>query len=289
MKGRHVIALASIMSVLMVTIVVIGLFLYAEMTGQKITLVDKDESTAVASADSPETSHSNTDLEGWMEEEGIDRSSGLSIEEFWRIYNYLAPEYDVPILEEDEFDYTDLLERRMHHIRPGIYLGYTTLGTKEAFLKGDGYDTYRQSDLEEMFELMVRIVEGDDSRNARNAYQSFKDLYKTDSLRGNNVRYSGGYYGLDYTVYAPIELEEDSEDGDETAAVSPLSNDDPSDINEENTFISNDEVRAVNNVFHTVEHKLDKSWKNEYPLFTNNQNKKLTKEGIAYIISKYVE
>jgi integrase/recombinase XerD len=38
-----------------------------------------------------------------------------------------------------------------------------------------------------------------------------------------------------------------------------------------------------------VEKKLDKSWKNEYPLFTNNQKNKLTKEGVAYIISKYVE
>ncbi|MGJ9458999.1 tyrosine-type recombinase/integrase [Oceanobacillus sp. CF4.6] len=37
-----------------------------------------------------------------------------------------------------------------------------------------------------------------------------------------------------------------------------------------------------------LENKLDKPWKNEYPLFTNNQNNKLTKEGIAYIISKYV-
>lgn len=38
-----------------------------------------------------------------------------------------------------------------------------------------------------------------------------------------------------------------------------------------------------------VENKLDKSWKNDHPLFTNNQKNKLTKEGIAYIISKYVE
>ncbi|MDQ0221464.1 site-specific integrase [Peribacillus cavernae] len=38
-----------------------------------------------------------------------------------------------------------------------------------------------------------------------------------------------------------------------------------------------------------VENNLDKPWKNEYPLFTNNQKNKLTKEGIAYIISKYVE
>ena len=37
-----------------------------------------------------------------------------------------------------------------------------------------------------------------------------------------------------------------------------------------------------------VENKLDKPWKNEYPLFTNNQHHKLTKEGVAYIISKYV-
>lgn len=37
-----------------------------------------------------------------------------------------------------------------------------------------------------------------------------------------------------------------------------------------------------------LENKLDKPWKNEYPLFTNNQHKKLTKEGVAYIISKYV-
>lgn len=37
-----------------------------------------------------------------------------------------------------------------------------------------------------------------------------------------------------------------------------------------------------------LENKLDKSWKNEYHLFTNNQHNKLTREGVAYIISKYV-
>jgi len=37
-----------------------------------------------------------------------------------------------------------------------------------------------------------------------------------------------------------------------------------------------------------LENQLDKHWKNQYPLFTNSQNHKLTKEGIAYIISKYV-
>lgn len=37
-----------------------------------------------------------------------------------------------------------------------------------------------------------------------------------------------------------------------------------------------------------LENQLDKEWKNEYPLFTNNQHRKLTKEGVAYIISKYV-
>lgn len=38
-----------------------------------------------------------------------------------------------------------------------------------------------------------------------------------------------------------------------------------------------------------IENKLDKSWKNVNPLFTNNQHHKLTKEGVAYIISKYVD
>lgn len=37
-----------------------------------------------------------------------------------------------------------------------------------------------------------------------------------------------------------------------------------------------------------LENDLDKDWKNEYPLFTNNQNKKLTREGVNYIIGKYV-
>jgi site-specific recombinase XerD len=36
-----------------------------------------------------------------------------------------------------------------------------------------------------------------------------------------------------------------------------------------------------------IERELDKPWKNEYPLFTNNQHHKLTKEGVAYILSKY--
>lgn len=38
-----------------------------------------------------------------------------------------------------------------------------------------------------------------------------------------------------------------------------------------------------------LENNLDKSWKNENPLFVNSQCHKLTKEGVAYIISKYVE
>lgn len=37
-----------------------------------------------------------------------------------------------------------------------------------------------------------------------------------------------------------------------------------------------------------LENKLDKPWRNVNPLFTNNQHHKLTKEGVAYIISKYV-
>ena len=37
-----------------------------------------------------------------------------------------------------------------------------------------------------------------------------------------------------------------------------------------------------------LENKLDKPWKNENPLFTNNQHRKLTKEGVSYIIAKYV-
>lgn len=38
-----------------------------------------------------------------------------------------------------------------------------------------------------------------------------------------------------------------------------------------------------------LENKLDKPWKNEHSLFINNQHHKLTKEGVAYIVSKYVE
>jgi integrase/recombinase XerD len=36
------------------------------------------------------------------------------------------------------------------------------------------------------------------------------------------------------------------------------------------------------------EHSLDKDWKSDYPLFTNKQHNKLTKEGIAYLISQHV-
>lgn len=36
------------------------------------------------------------------------------------------------------------------------------------------------------------------------------------------------------------------------------------------------------------ENNLNKQWKNKYPLFTNSQHNKLTKEGIAYILNKYV-
>lgn len=38
-----------------------------------------------------------------------------------------------------------------------------------------------------------------------------------------------------------------------------------------------------------LENKLDKPWRNEHPLFTNNQHNKLTRKGVTYILSKYVE
>lgn len=40
--------------------------------------------------------------------------------------------------------------------------------------------------------------------------------------------------------------------------------------------------------YYFQEHSLDNDWKKDYPLFINKQHKKLTKEGIAYIISQYV-
>jgi integrase/recombinase XerD len=38
-----------------------------------------------------------------------------------------------------------------------------------------------------------------------------------------------------------------------------------------------------------TEHNLDKPWKNQNPLFSNHQQNKLTKEGVAYILAKYAE
>ena len=36
------------------------------------------------------------------------------------------------------------------------------------------------------------------------------------------------------------------------------------------------------------ENNLNMQWKTHYPLFSNSQHNKLTKEGVAYIIAKYV-
>jgi len=38
-----------------------------------------------------------------------------------------------------------------------------------------------------------------------------------------------------------------------------------------------------------AENNLNQQWKNQYPLFSNNQHHKLTRQGVAYIIAKYVE
>jgi len=38
-----------------------------------------------------------------------------------------------------------------------------------------------------------------------------------------------------------------------------------------------------------LKNDLNQQWKNKYPLFKNNQHNKLTKEGIAYILDKYVK
>jgi site-specific recombinase XerD len=51
------------------------------------------------------------------------------------------------------------------------------------------------------------------------------------------------------------------------------------------TIMKNTSILLSN---YLIENELDKPWKNENPIFTNSQHHKLTKEGIAYIISKYV-
>ncbi|MBN1841251.1 MAG: tyrosine-type recombinase/integrase [Deltaproteobacteria bacterium] len=38
-----------------------------------------------------------------------------------------------------------------------------------------------------------------------------------------------------------------------------------------------------------TENNLDKQWKNQNPLFSNNQQHQLTREGVAYILAKYAE
>lgn len=38
-----------------------------------------------------------------------------------------------------------------------------------------------------------------------------------------------------------------------------------------------------------TENNLDKPWKDQQPLFSNNQNHQLTRKGVAYILAKYVE
>ncbi len=40
---------------------------------------------------------------------------------------------------------------------------------------------------------------------------------------------------------------------------------------------------------YVLENDLSKQWKNQYPLFKNNQHNKLTREGIAYILDKYAK
>ena len=50
--------------------------------------------------------------------------------------------------------------------------------------------------------------------------------------------------------------------------------------------LMNNTVALLQN--YLLENKLDKPWRNDNPLFTNNQHHKLTKEGVAYIIAKYV-
>lgn len=50
--------------------------------------------------------------------------------------------------------------------------------------------------------------------------------------------------------------------------------------------LMNNTVNLLKN--YLAENDLMKQWKNQYPLFVNNQNNKLTKEGVSYILNKYV-
>lgn len=50
--------------------------------------------------------------------------------------------------------------------------------------------------------------------------------------------------------------------------------------------LMNNTVNLLKN--YLAENDLMKQWKNQYPLFVNNQNNKLSKEGVSYILNKYV-
>jgi site-specific recombinase XerD len=51
--------------------------------------------------------------------------------------------------------------------------------------------------------------------------------------------------------------------------------------------IVNNTVSLLRSYF--LENNLNQQWKKQYPLFSNNQHHQLTREGVAYIIAKYVE
>ncbi|KKM00547.1 hypothetical protein LCGC14_1803310 [marine sediment metagenome] len=57
-------------------------------------------------------------------------------------------------------------------------------------------------------------------------------------------------------------------------------------------YIQGEEPAGIHHfqqVISILENDLSKQWKNQYPLFKNNQHNKLTREGIAYILDKYAK
>ncbi|UCZ52862.1 hypothetical protein LGQ02_19090 [Bacillus shivajii] len=259
MKASHVIGVSLMMTFFIIILISMGIYMYLTFTGQSIELVEKDE---ISSASAAQPNHSS-DLSSWMKEEEIDRSNGLTTEEFWRIYNFLAPEYDVPLVSDDELAYPDLLEMKKFQVRPGIYLGYSTISSYAAMLQGDGYDTFHMTDMEEMFELLAKILEGPESYHARHSYQSFKELYKSERMSSTDVNYRLRFDGIDIRVFAAIEVEEE-----ETTSDFGKNTDDALDLDS----VDHEYIQRITNIKDQLENKIAQ-YETTVDSFLDNQPK----------------
>ncbi|MDQ0246486.1 flagellar biosynthesis GTPase FlhF [Bacillus fengqiuensis] len=222
--------LTAILSLTTISALVVLFFTVQDVKENKKSSQPVSEEASAATQESSSVKKVSTDKESSnAEEPEVNREDGLSVEEFWTLYNFYNERDHYNFKEMEMNDSTDILNLAdsQMYITQGISLGYYRYVAEERYgiiyLNGDTYDGFDMDTFYTAFELVGKVVEGEESYFNSNIYNEFKALYKGYETIGEISKWSSKYQNMDLTFRGIMDkpeerdtLEDESDEPDES-------------------------------------------------------------------------